>query len=259
MNPERFEALLWERIDGIISEQDLVLLDAALAQHPELETLERQVTRLASSLDDLERLPVPGELRQRITGSVTDSPRDEPYRQIPKNPSRRARRSRVVTPWLPVAASLALGITVGYLVHSVDSMHVDETTATGAMDVATTRPDSIVEIPLPDENGRVLVTRAKASTTFDLDLAADAEYAVLVKAARGGLNLASFEDQRGTASALKIGTDEVLVRSHGAGHHVLAVTTADPNLSLDLEIMIDGTTVARQTIEAAREGRAGGE
>jgi hypothetical protein len=71
--------------------------------------------------------------------------------------------------------------------------------------------------------------------------------------------LASLEDRSGAASVRETGTGEVLVHSRGPGHQVLAVTAAGPHRSLDLEVVVDGTPVARQTIGTAREGRAGEE
>ena len=66
MNTDRLEQLLWERLDGTISSNDLIELEAVLAEHPEPRELESEIKRLAGELDELDTIPPPTELRNRI-------------------------------------------------------------------------------------------------------------------------------------------------------------------------------------------------
>ena len=63
MKPERLEALLWERIDGVISVEENAELAIYLAGHREARDLEREITALAERMENMAELAEPEELR----------------------------------------------------------------------------------------------------------------------------------------------------------------------------------------------------
>ena len=66
MKPDRLEALLWERIDGVISAVDRAELDAWLAGNSQARELDRELIALAARLEESVELEPPAELRPRI-------------------------------------------------------------------------------------------------------------------------------------------------------------------------------------------------
>ena len=55
MKLERLEALLWERIDGVIDDGDRAELEAFLAEHQGARVLDEELTALAEGLGKLDR------------------------------------------------------------------------------------------------------------------------------------------------------------------------------------------------------------
>ncbi len=137
MNNDRLEALLWARIDGTIEPEELAELEAHLAEHPEPREIERQITTIAEELDRLEKVQPPPELRARIDGALANAtaPTAHPA-PTPHTQSAPAWQVR----WLPLAASLLIGVTVGYLMHPELSGSIDQSRATGPMAASGSTP-----------------------------------------------------------------------------------------------------------------------
>ncbi|MBW2668110.1 MAG: hypothetical protein JRE13_17605, partial [Deltaproteobacteria bacterium] len=70
MKGERLEALLWERIDGVIDDTDRAELEAFLAEHQGARALEEELIALADGLANVVELDPPGELRPRINRAL---------------------------------------------------------------------------------------------------------------------------------------------------------------------------------------------
>ena len=70
MKPDRLEALLWERIDGVISEEDHAELERTLAESGDARELEREIAALAERLSQTAEVPPPSDLRQKIDAAL---------------------------------------------------------------------------------------------------------------------------------------------------------------------------------------------
>lgn len=70
MTRQQFETLVWERIDGTITERRRARLEAYLAQNPEAREWQREIEALARQLSAVEEVPPPVILRQRVDAAL---------------------------------------------------------------------------------------------------------------------------------------------------------------------------------------------
>jgi len=100
MRSERLEALLWERIDGEITDADRAELEAHLAEHREARELEEELVFMARRLDEIAEVEPPQELRPLIDDALAaaNPPRHEPESRRIKGPTRPLRPVRPDNP-----------------------------------------------------------------------------------------------------------------------------------------------------------------
>ena len=240
MNTERLEALLWARIDGTIDPEELAELEAHLAEHPEPREIERQITTIAEELDSLEKVQPPSELRGRIHSALENAA--PPSARTDHSPAALHPHSAHSWPakWLPLAASLLIGVSIGYLLHPNTGRSIDQSVVTGTM---VTPPSQLetgrVEIQLEADAGSVTASRAGADVVVDVVLTAAIDLAVTVAGAGGPVH---FEGLSSTnASASEVTTDQgwVVVRTSGPGTVTLSVSAAVADDTLRLQVSSD--------------------
>ena len=227
MNRDRLEELLWERIDGTISPGDLAELEAHLAEHPQPRELERDINKLAEMLDDPDEVVPPAELRARIERSLeAAAPPWSDHRAAPK-PVATLGFDRVLPRWAPIAASLVIGVAIGYLLHTGPTAQIDTSQVTGSMTTPAAYPDirpSIVD--LGDSIGSIEIQRLQETVILDFQFE-EAD----------GLELI-FELPDGDRTAFDLDGPRV--------RHLVF----DCREALRLEVRKDGEVVAKQRIEA---------
>lgn len=214
MNRNRLEQLVWERIDGTILPDDLSELEAHLAEHPEPRQVEREILRLAELLDNRDDVPSPAELRSRIDKALSESPGPAERISTPTPSSRRR-----IPLWMPMAASLALGIAIGVMLQIGGAGSVDERHATGSM----TTPAPVAEPEMQVFNlgegiGRVSARREGSLLTFDVVL----ETAVEVE-----LVLANTDGTDTVLTTTGPGTRRLVHDGQAPGHVVARIDGAD--------------------------------
>ncbi len=179
MNRDQFEELLWERIDGTISPGALQELERHLTANPDLRDLEREVGRLAELLDADRQEPAPAELRARIANAINavdQRPAGVAARDAASGP--RA-TGRSVSTWAAIAASLVVGIAIGFLLHTSISGPIDPAHASGSMTiVATERFGRARSVDLGV--GSLELAIAEGSTVIELELEKAGEVEVVV-------------------------------------------------------------------------------
>ena len=250
MNTDRIEALLWARIDGTIEPEELAELEAYLAEHPEPREIERQITSIAEELDTLEKVQPPQELRERIDGALANatSPTAHP---TPTSHIHSARAWQVR--WLPLAASLLIGVTVGYLMHPGTSGSIDQSRATGTMITPPAHPGAApVEIHLDAGAGSIFASRAGTDIVIDVKLNAEIDLGVTVAGDGGSVRFVGLNST--ITSATEVSTEHgwVVVQTHGPGTATLLVRAADADDMLRLQVSIDGIPVEEGWIGPSR-------
>ena len=245
MNIDRIEALLWARIDGTIEPEELAELETHLAESPEPQKLERQVSAIASGLDELETAPTPSELRGRINDALEHAapPEVRPHANVRTHsaPIWQAK-------WLPLAASLVIGVAIGYLMHPGTSGSIDQGGVSGSMLTPTIHPETApVEITL-DQGGNVVASRSETDLVVDVSVSAEIEVGVTLAGTAGPLSLAGLHASN--ASATEVTTEQgwVVLRTHGPGTLTLAVSASAPDEQLRLQVSVNGRPVEERWI-----------
>jgi hypothetical protein len=253
MNNDRLEGLLWARVDGTIEPEELAELEAHLAEHPEPREIERQITTIAEELGRLEKVQPPPELRGRIDSALatatppaarTDHPATTPHtRPSPAWPAR----------LLPLAASLLIGVTAGYLLHPGTGGSIDRSQATGAM-LTPSAPSSVgpVEIHLDAGAGSVSASRAGAQVVINVTLTTAIDLGVSLAGAGGPVLLESLSSTEGAATEVTTEQGWIVVRTSGPGTVTLSVSAIDANDILRLQVSVDGGPAEERWIVSSR-------
>lgn len=250
MNPERLEALLWGRIDGTISNDDLAELQAALTEHPEPSHLEREITRIAEELDDLQRVPPPAEMRDRIATALDDA--DAAGDAAPVVFRRRSTNRPYY--WLPLAACVLIGVALGYLLPRTGRFALDESQVVGTMGTAGAPFGAPFNVDLDGGLGTVKVEPASAAATFSLDLPTDREIVFTVMCTGGELAVTELDESSAASSTLSVAGGTVVLRTRGPGSFRLGVTAGSDLAPLRIEITADGELIGNSSIDVPRSG-----
>jgi anti-sigma factor RsiW len=250
MNNDRLEALLWARIDGTIEPEELTELEAHLAEHSEPREIERQITTIAEELDGLETVNPPPELRERIDGALaTANPSTAHPTAAPRTRSAPAWPLR----WLPLAASLLIGVTVGYLLHPGIGGSIDRSGVTGSMLTPTNQSEAApVEISLEAGAGSVVASRVGSDVSIHVILETEIDLGVTLAGAEGLVHFVSLNTTNGSATEVTTEQGWVSARTIGPGSLVLAASAAEADDILRLQVSIDGIPIEERWIGPTR-------
>lgn len=253
MKTERLEQLLWERLDGTISNDDLNELEAVLVEHPEPHELEREIARLAEKLDDLDTIPPPAELRTRIDRALANAKKPKHSPQAAAHPGTSPAWQRR---WLPLAASLVIGVAIGYLVHPGAGTQVDGPRAAGAMYSATATADApAFEIDLGSGVGTITTNATGSEVEIDAILTGGNRVEVALRAADGDLRLLETKQIHKQSSELKVADAGFFFQADGPGSHYF-VLDASETTSVRVLVWVDDALVVDRVIalETKAEG-----
>jgi len=253
MNTERLEALLWARVDGMIDPEELAELEAHLAEHPEPREIERQITTIAEELDSFEKVQPPSELRGRIHSALDNAA--PPYARTDHSPAALHPHSAHSWPakWLPLAASVLIGIAVGYLLHPGTNGSIDQSVVTGTMVTPPGRTEtSPVEIHLEEGAGTVTASRAGADVVVDVVLTTEIDVAVTLGSAAGPVRLESLLSSDASATEVTTQNGWVVVRTVGPGTATVSVNAIDAAEPLRLQVSSGGFAVEERWIGPPR-------
>lgn len=250
MNTDRLEALLWARVDGTIEPEELVELEAHLAEHPEPRNIERQIAVMAEELGRLEKVQPPSELRGRIGGALENAtpPIAHQAASLLARPA-----PSWQTRWVPFAASLLIGVAVGYLLHPGVNSSIDQSEVTGTMLAPSAQVVSgPVEIHLEAGAGSVAASRSGADIVVDLTLTTDIELGVTLAGTTGPVSFESMNSATGSATEVMTEQGWVVVRGNGPGTVTFSVTAVDTEDPLRLQVSSGGVLVDEAWIGPSR-------
>ena len=254
MNTERLEALLWARVDGTIDPEELAELEAHLAEHPEPREIERQITTIAEELDSLEKVQPPSELRGRIHSALENA--TPPATQTDPLPTDQHRLSASAWPakWLPLAASLLIGVSIGYLLHPNAGGSIDQSVVTGTMVNPPGQTETgRVEIQLDAGAGNIIARRDGANVVVDVVLTTEIDVAVTLGSGAGPVRLESLLSSNASASEVTTHNESVVVRTVGPGTATVLVNAIDAAEPLRLQVSTGGFVTEERWIGASRE------
>ena len=253
MNNDRLEGLLWARIDGTIEPEELAELEAHLAEHPEPREIERQITTIAGELGRLDNVQPPPELRGRIDSALANATPPAARTDHPATTTHTRPAPAWPTRWLPLAASLLIGMTAGYLLHPGTGGLIDRSRATGAMLTPSAQSGvGPVEIRLDAGAGSVSASRAGADVVIDVMLATEIDLGVTLAGAGGPVHFTGLNSTN--ASATKVSTEHgwVVVQTHGPGTVTLSVSAIDADDMLRLQVSANGIPTEERWIGPSR-------
>jgi hypothetical protein len=250
MKNDRLEALLWARIDGTIEAEELAELEAYLAENPEPRDIERQITVMAEELATLEKVQPPSELRGRIDSALENATPPIAHQAASllarPVPSWQAR-------WLPLTASLVIGVAIGYLLHLGAGGTIDQSEVTGTMLAPTAAVVSApVDIHLDGGAGRVTASRSGTDVVVDVTLMAEREVGVTLTGQDGPVHFESMSSTTGATTEVTTEQGWVVVRSSGPGNLTFSVSASDAHVPLRLQVSVDGNPVDEAWIAPSR-------
>ncbi len=245
MKKERLESLMWESLDGTITAEERAEFEEHFERHPEARMLQREIEQLAVRLDGMGRASPPENLRPRIKAALREIPaptletRPESSAAIPL-----ATRRRSVA-WLPMAASLLVGVTVGYLLQPGADLSVDSSRAAGVMTTMPPGPASQeMAIDLGEHVGSMAVDRRGGSTAIRIDLATATDLEIVLEVATGLLLPAGIDTLSSAGFEVVAGASKTVVRTRGPASHQLKFTATEGAVPVHLIVRSNGFVVA---------------
>ena len=244
MNTDRLEALLWARIDGTIDPQELAELEAHLARDPAQRNLERQITVMAEELGRLGKVQPPSELRERIDGALATATPPNAHQAASllarPIPSWQAR-------WLPLAASLLIGVAIGYLVNPGTGGSIDRSEVVGTM-LTPPAQTSVAPVAIDFDGGTVTASRVGADVVVDVGLTSVMDLAITVAGGRGPVQFESLSSTGGFVTDVTTEQGWIVVHAKGPGTVTFSVSAFDADDPLRLQISSDGSPAEERWI-----------
>jgi len=218
MRPEHLEEILWERADGTIAPDKLAELETFLAEHPDSKDLEREIARLAELLAPRDEMAPPAALRELIDRALAAAKPPVHEVRIPRTARARRWRDRWPARLLPVAASLVLGVAVGYLMQPGATGPIDESQAAGAMRPRTvTAEASPVIVDLGADTGRLVASRVGSDLVIDIGLVRQVDLRLDLEADDGEIRLTGMNRSAVSHSEMTLENRRLTVRTRGPG------------------------------------------
>jgi len=250
MRPERLEEMLWERADGSIAPDELAKLEQFLAEHPESKDLEREIVRLAELLAQRDEVAPPAALREKIDRALAAATPPGQMRRIPRTARARRWRDRWPARLVPVAASLVLGVAVGYLLQPGTTGPVDDAQVAGAMRVTTVTAEAApVIVDLGDDTGRVVANRVGSALVLEIALVRQVDLRVDLEPNDGEIRLTGMSQAVVSDSEMKFENGLLAVRTRGPGNQQLEAGLSAESSRVWFRVTADGTVVFERWIE----------
>ncbi len=253
MNTDRLEALLWARVDGTIDPEELAELEAHLAKHPEPTEIERQITTIAEELETLEKVQPPSELRGRIDSALDNAMRHAGHTDHQTAPA----HARSAPAWqgklLPLAASVLIGVAIGYLLHPTTDGSIDQSVVTGTMVTPPGQPEAgRVEVQLDAGAGSIVASRDRADVVIDVVLKTEIDLGITFEGAGGPVRLESLSSTNVSVTEVTTHHGWVVIRTVGPGTMTFSVIASDADEPLRLKVSTGGYATEERWIGPSR-------
>jgi len=255
MRLERLETLLWERIDGVINAEDEAELEAFLAEDDEAREIELELTALAKRLAGVRPAVPPPILRKRIDEALAAAQRRTADERVPSGVVSRRMPIRWAPQLLAMAASLLLGVAIGFLLRLSGGGPVDASRAAGTIYAPLAHETSATwEIVLGEGAGTLGVRRNGTVLSVELMLAGEHEAELRLDADSGELQISGVRRQASGPDEIFAAAGRVVVRTAGGGSMGVDVGCSDPTAPVLVVVSVDGETVAKRWIGPVGEG-----
>ncbi len=253
MNTERLEALLWARVDGTIDPEELAELEAHLAEHPEPREIERQIATIAEELDSLEKVQPPSELRGRIHSALENATPPRAHADHPGGTANVRPAPTWPSKWLPLAASLLIGVSIGYLLHPGTGGSIDQSVVTGTMVTPPDHPQAgWVEIKLDAGAGSVVASRDRADVVVDVVLTAAIDLGVTLEGAEGPVRFESLASTNASDTNVATHHGWVVIRTAGPGNLTFSAIASEIDDPIRIQVSSGGFAVEERWIGPLR-------
>jgi len=245
MKPGRLESLLWEDRDGALAAADKELLGRYIDGHPEAKDLKKEIEILAERLDALDVAVPPADLRPRIEQALAGLPTHRGNPKGTQTPVVSQPWKRPVTSWLPLAASLLVGVAVGYLMQPGSGVSVEPAKATGSMNSIAREPNSeTLRIALGQPSSSVEISRTGDLVGIRIDLENDAELEVDVEVSNGFLLVTGINADDPTGFDVTSAEGRTVLRTRGPASQVFEITATAGAVPVRLVVRENGVVVA---------------
>ena len=233
MNSERLDQLLWELIDGEISDQDHLILREYLVGRPEAEERRREFVALATKLGSQERVEPPAELRERINAALDAMPAP-----VSEAPPVVVRMPPPTAPTWPMrasylAAGLLLGVGLTFLIVTGSGQDLDQSKLYGTVQLPL---EDAVTVDLEADAGTLVFDRSGTRQTLDLDLRRHGAVVMELESQSGVIQLEALEQGGSTGLEASTKGSRLRLTMHGPASLRLTADVGDKNASLLITI-----------------------
>ena len=152
-----------------------------------------------------------------------------------------------------MAASLLIGVAIGYLLHPGTSGSIDQSVATGTMVTPPSQTETgRVEIQLDAAAGSIVASRDRADIVVEMVLTTEIDVAVTLGSAAGPVRLENLLSSDASATEVTTQNGWVVVRTVGPGTTTVSVNAIDAAEPLRLQVSSGGFAVEERWIGPPR-------
>ena len=150
--------------------------------------------------------------------------------------------------WLPLAASIMIGVAIGYLIHPGGGTAVDSSGAAGSMVPAIiTAETPSFEIDLGDGVGTFTASGTGSTLVIDAILTGTHEIQVGVEAADGSLEILETEQIHSQPSTVRAADRVFAFSANGPGTHHFAVEASEKT-AVSISVWAVGIVIAYRLV-----------
>lgn len=247
MIDERIEDLMWQKIDGSISEKDQADLDAHLNEHPTDKAHFDELASMSTLLDSADDVEPPTDLRQRIESAVD-------WDIYPQEHATSFDWRAFFTPWwnLRIAAAAAIGIILGIIVYPTIIYKLDPSLALVKDGLGGTMVSSNASTLVLESDGiagEVTLRRGQDTAITDMQITSDREIEIALEYAGISTLLRAQVDQNTPLGNILVDGSTVRVTHNGSGRYYAVFSpVASSDVPLRVRIYADGKVLLEEQI-----------
>lgn len=248
MTDSDFERLFWEERDGPPSVVRHRRIEELLSRQPDARRQLEALEHLAASLDALDDLDPPPELRKGVRRAIASRPAHGVSSSFFSGWS----AGRLGSGWRPRLAWAAMGTLIGILGYHLIAGGLspvtkgDHSRLAGALNVRGTEPSVMV---LDEDSGTLRLVRTGSNIIATLRPNAGLALALTVRHEGGELDLLRVEGIEGSRHEIDLGQDEVRVLADGPVTLVLVPTAGGPQTLTVGVATAGGTRVLERRVD----------
>jgi len=149
------------------------------------------------------------------------------------------------THWLPLAASLLVGVAVGYILQPANGVSVDASRAAGTMGATSLEHAAQrLDVDLEDPTGTIAIRRRGRLAAITVELAAGTDLEIEMEVADGYLLLTGIDRDDATGFDVSAASGKTVFRTRGPASRTLEFTATIPSSPVRLIVRADGLVVA---------------